>query len=557
MAFTRTTLLLLAALPFALAAPLDPRFSMSSYAPYLTACPANLTVRPAAGQISTGEAAYFAARKPLADQAMLSWLASVAPSLASGVSPATRLPSVGLASSGGGYRALLTGAGVVQGLDARDGRGGVAGLYQALTYHAGLSGGAWLLSSLAGNGWPPVSALAGALWGPALQDGLLEPGGEPSAAWNLIEVAADVASKSGAGFDTSLVDPWGRLLSHQLLADGGAAARVSGLAAMPAFQAAAVPYPIMTAVNLDAGQCIPAPASAMMETHPYEFGSWDAGFGAFVPTAYLGTVFAGGAPANASRCVAGFDNLGFALGTSSDIFVELCSGAPVAATPLLTDLAPAFSAILGAGRSSGPSASGAAGKDEVALYPNPFAGYAPASAAVAGAPTLRLVDGGVSGQNCPLWPFLQPARAPLLDVLLVGDSSADTPGNFPNGSEIHSTYLRAQQAGLARMPAVPTADAFVARGMNQKATFFGCNDPAVLTIVYLPNFNWTYPSGQPTMRIQYNVNDTQGMIANGAAVASQGGDADWPVCLACAVMKKTTAKLPADCAGCFMKYCYS
>ena len=103
-----------------------------------------------------------------------------------------------------------------------------------------------------------------------------------------MEVAADVVAKSDAGFDTSLVDPWGRLLSQQLLAGGGAGQRLSGITGKLAFRSASVPYPIMTAVNLEAGQCIPGPANAMVEMHPYEFGSWDAGFDAFVPTAYVG-----------------------------------------------------------------------------------------------------------------------------------------------------------------------------------------------------------------------------------------------------------------------------
>ena len=127
MALPGTVSLLLAALSFTSATPLKPLYSLSSYTPVLTTCPANLTIRPARGQVSAGEAAYFAARKPLADQALLAWLASVDPPFASRITPQTTLPSVGLASSGGGYRALLTGAGVVQGLDERDGPPGAAG----------------------------------------------------------------------------------------------------------------------------------------------------------------------------------------------------------------------------------------------------------------------------------------------------------------------------------------------------------------------------------------------------------------------------------------------
>jgi lysophospholipase len=49
-------------------------------------------------------------------------------------------PALGMTSSGGGYRALLEGSGVVQGFDGRDSTSNVNGLYQALTYESGLSG---------------------------------------------------------------------------------------------------------------------------------------------------------------------------------------------------------------------------------------------------------------------------------------------------------------------------------------------------------------------------------------------------------------------------------
>ncbi|KAG9578368.1 hypothetical protein KCU77_g11523, partial [Aureobasidium melanogenum] len=50
---------------------------------------------------------------------------------------------------------------------------------------------------------------------------------------------------------------------------------------------------------------------------------------------------------------------------------------------------------------------------------------------------------------------------------------------------------------------------------------------------------------------------TAGIIANGNAIATQDGDAQWPVCLGCAIMKKTGAALPDACTACFDKYCYS
>ena len=53
------------------------------------------------------------------------------------------------------------------------------------------------------------------------------------------------------------------------------------------------------------------------------------------------------------------------------------------------------------------------------------------------------------------------------------------------------------------MPYVPDADTFVAQGLNKRATFFGCNATNdEIFFVYLPNVNYTYPSNQPTLKIQ-------------------------------------------------------
>ena len=65
---------------------------------------------------------------------------------------ASALPNIGIALSGGGYRALLNGAGAIQAFDSREDNGTASGhlggLLQASTYVAGLSGGSWLTGSI-------------------------------------------------------------------------------------------------------------------------------------------------------------------------------------------------------------------------------------------------------------------------------------------------------------------------------------------------------------------------------------------------------------------------
>lgn len=103
------------------------------YAPKSTACPSTPLVRAANG-INSNEAAYFSSRKPKASTALAAWLEK------QGKFSTSSQPSVGFASSGGGYRALLETAGVVQALDGRDSTAEVSGVFQGLTYEAGLSG---------------------------------------------------------------------------------------------------------------------------------------------------------------------------------------------------------------------------------------------------------------------------------------------------------------------------------------------------------------------------------------------------------------------------------
>jgi len=157
----------------------------------------------------------------------------------------------------------------------------------------------------------------------------------------------------------------------------------------------------------------------------------------------------------------------------------------------------------------------------------------------------------------PIWPFIRPERH--LDILIVNDNSGDTADNYPNGTEIYHTYLNAQAAGLSRMPLIPDVQTFIGQNLHQRATFFGCNQTeGTVLIVYLPNSNYTYPSGTSTFKMAYSAEDTKGMIANRNQIASQGDDEGWPVCLACAIKHKDrgTARWPEGCEKCFQHYCY-
>ncbi|KAB8360898.1 hypothetical protein FH972_024631 [Carpinus fangiana] len=519
----------------------------SPYTP-LTAqtCPAGNLIRQAKG-LAPKEAAYIQARNKLASASLAKWLQSTG----AGFNTTGKMPTLAMSFSGGGLRAQLVGAGVRQAIDGRDSKLKIAGLYQAATYESGLSGGSWLLGSISGNDYPTVSHLRDSLWEQTIQDGLLLPDNFLALYSDLV-ITGDIADKQAAGFQTTIVDFWGRLQGYTFLPgkDGGVAHLFSEVASSANFTAHNVPFPIITALGVaeDATMCEAVLNSTQFEITPYEFGSWDASVHAFTPTAYLGTTLTNGQPATRKACVTRYDNLAFIMGTSSNVFpAGLCPliDAPSAAN--ISAIAPPLASLLGDIHAVGA-------RDVQALYPNPFYRLTGAAPRYAAARTLALADGGTGGQNNPVWPLL---HRPAVDVLLVSDNSADTAANYPDGRELRQTYVAARAAGLTRMPPIPEAAVFVARGLDKRPAFFGCNSPAALTIVWLPNTNYTFNSGQSTFRLQYSSGDVAAMIANGRAVADYGGKAGWATCVGCAVTKKSGAKLPAACAACFKEYCYN
>lgn len=107
----------------------------NAYAPATVKCPPLTKLVRQATSVSADEAEYINKRKCKADSALSKWLEKQGSFCTTG-----KLPVVGLASSGGGQRALLEGAGAVQAFDERDGEESVGGIFQSLSYEAGLSG---------------------------------------------------------------------------------------------------------------------------------------------------------------------------------------------------------------------------------------------------------------------------------------------------------------------------------------------------------------------------------------------------------------------------------
>jgi hypothetical protein len=89
-----------------------------SYAPINVPCPANL-IRSGDVGLSPSELAYISQRKSKAAQNLHSWLEGLNLTnfnASDFLSNTSNVPTMALAFSGGGYRAMLNGAGVFQGI---------------------------------------------------------------------------------------------------------------------------------------------------------------------------------------------------------------------------------------------------------------------------------------------------------------------------------------------------------------------------------------------------------------------------------------------------------
>jgi lysophospholipase len=486
------------------------------------------------------------------------------------------LPNIAIAVSGGGYRALMNGAGFLKAADSRvdgtTGPHGIGGLLQATTYLTGLSGGGWLVGSLFANNFTTVDVLqrgsaGSSVWkfdssifkGPA-EGGL----SIVNTATYWVDVAGQVSSKRELGFDTSITDYWGRALSYQLVndTDGGPAYTFSSIARTPGFQQGQTPFPILVADGRAPDEKIISLNATVFEFNPFEMGSWDPTVNGFAPTRYLASNFSGGTVPSEGHCVQGFDQIGYVMGTSSSLFNQFLLNnlttlnMPTFVIDAITDV------LQGLGNRN----------DDIAQYvPNPFLGWQRDTNPGADSPQLSLVDGGEDLQNIPLYPVLQPDRH--VDVIFAVDSSADTEQFWPNGTALRATYDR-QFVSIANgtaFPAVPDANTFLNKGLNNRPTFFGC-DAANFTgggkvvpplVVYVPNAPYTAFSNVSTFVPSYEPRERDDYIGNAFAGATQGDgalDARWATCVGCAVISRslwrTGTAVPGVCAECFARYCW-
>jgi lysophospholipase len=497
----------------------------------------------------------------------------------------TALPNIAISFSGGGYRALLNGAGALSAFDSRTrnatSSGHLGGLLQSATYVSALSGGGWMIGSIYANNFTSVQNIQDQggdsdVW--QFQNSLFK--GPPTGGiqllstvdyfHNLVSTVSDKVDSPAGTFNSTITDYYGRGLSFQLInaSDGAPAYTFSSIQNDQSFSNGEAPMPILVADERSPGDLIVSLNATVFEFNPFEMGSFDPTTYGFAPLKYIGSNFSSGALPQSEGCVAGFDNLGFVMGTSSSLFNQIFLS--LGGFDLPDFLTSAISDVLvDIGRDH----------NDIADYtPNPFFGYHNETNPSAGQKRLTLVDGGEDLQNIPLNPVIQPMRN--VDVIFAVDSSADTiepsAPNWPNGTALIATFERAETSIMNKtsFPYIPGHDTFVALGLNNRPSFFGCNSSNVTSgdnipplVVYIPNSPYSFESNTSTFgKLDYTLEERNSMIQNGYDVATQAnstreGASTWPTCVACAILSRSMERngetVPEACQQCMTDYCWN
>lgn len=523
-------------------------------------------------QVNAQEADYVNRHRQSVQASWNQWLSSASPgpnlNIAGGVQNYTNrvedLPRVGIAVSGGGYRAMLYGAGVIQGWDSRNATAndrGVGGVLQRADYFAGLSGGSWLTGALALNDWPTPQTLNDQIFD--LESNLVVP--DSGKLEFYIDMVAAVKEKRDLSFTrTSITDYWARALSYHLLngtkyPDHGEATTWSDIVNVTSFQNAAYPFPVVIADEREPGELLIYANTTIFEFTPYEFGNWHQTSG-FFPISLLGSNVTNG---NIQSCVEGYDNAGWVMGTSSTLFnglfIQLITSD---GSSLIKD---AITSIAGAVSSQ---------DNDVSQVPNPFRNWTngPTSQVLAQQEFITLVDGGEDNNNIPIQPLLEPARD--LDFILALDSSADV-SSWPNGSALYQSHLRATSGAFPTVPVpyFPKTETFVNRGLNTRPVFFGCNasnatnaataanNSLAPIVAYIPNYPYSSLTNFSTFKLDYSARESQSMLDNGVSLATLNGhNSTWAQCLACGMAERSWARAgiarPDECTRCLNTYCW-
>jgi lysophospholipase len=205
-------------------------YKAKAYAPTKITCPSVMPMIRSASTLSPNETSWLQQRRPNTVDPMTDLLKRLNISgfdaenyISSNAKNASALPNIAIAFSGGGYRAMLNGAGALAAFDNRSpnstNAGHLGGLLQSSTYIAGLSGGSWLLGSIYINNFTTVQDLqapSNGAW--ALNNSILQGPDTPgpqilNTATYFGDIVDAVTKKKNEGFEASLTDYWYAIFS--------------------------------------------------------------------------------------------------------------------------------------------------------------------------------------------------------------------------------------------------------------------------------------------------------------------------------------------------------
>lgn len=147
------------------------------YTPQGKGCPVDRPSIRNGSTLSTNETTWLEQRRNVTLKAMMEFLGrldlgslNTSSYIEENTANASALPNIGIATSGGGYRALMNGGGALQAFDSRTTNsslsGHLGGILQSATYLTGLSGGSWLVGTIYLNNFTDVTSLrdSGTVW---------------------------------------------------------------------------------------------------------------------------------------------------------------------------------------------------------------------------------------------------------------------------------------------------------------------------------------------------------------------------------------------------------
>nr|ODN90127.1 hypothetical protein L203_02050 [Cryptococcus depauperatus CBS 7841] len=530
-----------------------------SYAPYEVECPSSPPPSTeewiwSADKLSKGERDFVHRRSEKVNHAVEKMMRR------QGLPSPPRMPVIGYAISGGGYRSMLTGLGGLMGLmDHHEAHtAGTAGWFDAITYLTGLSGGAWGTGSfIANEGLSPMK-LVEQIWN--LESNLVYPDDDKLFFYS--NIIGHLDGKRSTGHPVQLTDLWALAIAEHMLPPkwrfaGHPNMTVSALAKeIKGLETGDLPLPILVASQREEGEYVIAANATLWEFTPYSFGAWAFGSnekvpGGFTPVEYLGSHLIDGKLSG--KCWKGLDRLSFVMGTSSTLFngaLQLLNHTE--SKGIIVGLLKEILQELG--------------QDDfdVSRIPNPFFNWTGQVNPLSNLTHLTLVDAGETNQNIPLEPLLTPERK--VDAIIAYDASHDTPTGWPNGSSLHTTFTRAiilneKDDTRIMMPDIPTGEEFVEGGLNRRPVFFGCDTTQTPMIIYIPQNPWTYYSNQSTFRLEYSLVEAQKMMLNGLRSTTLNSTTPiWSTCLSCALTDRAfgyTAENRTDiCSECFKLFCW-